>query len=508
MKHAQNIKSKALFLLIIFNTNVAIGSIEIKQDWGEGTANFSNAHPLNNGNGKYDHWQSIGRVKINNGLTCSGTLIDTRSTTDEQDGPAYVLTSGHCTNLNDDKVLENVDTTGQVIFNYFQDTIESSKPYQVIRINWSTIRGQDISILQLDQTIGQLISDGVRPLKLASKLPVEDDVLIVGAPQSSHVQRIACPREESTSVIEGSWAWHEQIVSRCLDVVGGISGSPLLGRYNNEILAVVGTTTWGSGQSVCFRGSPCEVVEGQVNKKPGTNYATQATGLLECFDGGQFNRQNTACPLGPAFTFATMLPTDLHIKLERDSSGQVIPWLWTQTFEVDRPFYRYKFTRTLEECAVTSGYSEAFKSNTSGHNEWRRELRDGAGMYLLCIIGQDQKSVAPGPFDARNAKIHWRWMMEEPNEFIPVYSINGPYESFFYVIRAYPATPYLDAYKYQYKAGPSGETDCLDEQEYKEVPGSIGTFVVNVEGGPMKVCLKTEDMAGNPSPVAEFQLPE
>lgn len=510
MKYPKNNKCTLLLIFALASTSTsATGSMENNTDWGEGTANFSNAQLLNNGKGLYDHWQSIGRVVTDYGMTCSGTLIDTRQTAEELDTPAYVLTSGHCTNLNPNKVLENVDTTGQVIFNYFQDTIETSKPYQVIRINWSTIRGQDISILQLDQTIGQLISDGVRPLKLASKLPAEDDVLIVGAPQSSHVQRMACPQEKSASIIEGLWAWHDQIVSRCLDVVSGISGSPLLGRYNNEILAVIGTTTRGSGQSRCSSGAPCEVVEGLVNKKPDTNYATQAIGLLECFDEGQFDRQNTACPLGPAFTFATTALANWHIKLERDSSGQVIPWLWTQTFEVDRPFYRYKFTRTLEECAVTSGYSEALKSNTNGQNEWRQELRDGAGMYLLCIMGQDQKSVVPGPLDARNARIHWRWMMEEPNEVIPVYSFwQNPNTPFIYAIRAFPINPYLDAYKYQYKAGPSGETDCLDERGYKEVQPSIGVFEVNVKGGPMKVCLKTEDLAGNPSPVAEFQLPE
>jgi hypothetical protein len=504
MKHAQNIKSKALFLLIIFNTNVAIGSIEIKQDWGEGTANFSNAQPLNNSNGQYDHWQSIGRVKINNGLTCSGALIDTRSTTDEQDGPAYVLTSGHCANLNPNTVLENVDTTGQVTFNYFQDTEGDAKSYAVTKINWSTIRGQDITIVQLDRTIGQLINDGVFPLKPATHLPAETDVLIVGAPQNAYIQRIACPREDQAGIIENQWAWQDQMSNRCLDVVGGISGSPVLGRYTNEIFAIVGTSTRGSGKSRCKRDAPCEVADGQVSKKADTNYATQAIGLLECFSEGQFARMNVACPLGPAFTFTEDEPTDLYIKVERDQSGQVIPWLWSQTFSVDRDFYRYKYTRTLEECVATENYSAPVASNSGDKDNLRRELRDGAGMYLLCIIGQDQKAATPGQWDGRNAKIYWRWMLEGPSELPPEYSITL-FKDDPYVIKPITVSPDL-AGKYQYKTGPQVETDCLDQRSYENVTG--GLFVVSVKEGPMKVCLKTEDLAGNPSSVVDFQLPE
>jgi V8-like Glu-specific endopeptidase len=509
MKYPPNNKTLSFVLFALATTcTSAAWALANKQDWGEGIPDFSSAQPLNNDNGKYDHWQSIGRVKTDNGMTCSGALIDTRHTVDAQDGPAYVMTSGHCTNLNPNLVVEDAATSGQVIFNFFQDTSEYAKSYPVIRINWSTIRGQDISILQLDRTIGQLISDGVQPLKLASRLPAEKDILIVGAPIEGHIQRMACPQENSTGLIEGPWAWQEQVSNRCLDVVSGISGSPVLGRYNNEILAVVGTTTRGSGQSRCSSGAPCEVLDGNVSKQANTNYATPSIGMQACFNEGHFDRHNAACPLGPAFTFAATQPTDWHVKLERDPSGQVVPWLWVQRFAVDRPYYRYKFTRTLNECAVSGGYSEAFASDGSGQNEWRRELRDGAGMYLLCIKGQEEKFAAPGQWDARNARIYWRWMMEGPNPLAPVYSVsqnqNAPFS---YLIRAFPVSPDLDAYKYQYKTG-SELTDCLDGQHYKNVHPSIGIFEVSVESGPIKVCLKTEDLAGNPSPVIDFRLPE
>ncbi|MHC8382716.1 trypsin-like serine peptidase [Pseudomonas sp. LB3P14] len=481
----------------------------IDRDWGEGVENFTPAQLLSNASGRYDHWQSIGRVEIANGMTCSGALIDTRQATDEQDSPAYVLTSGHCANLNPNVVVEDAVATGRVIFNFFQDTSEHTKSYPVSRINWSTIRGQDISIIQLDRTISQLISDGIQPLEIATHLPTNVDLLIVGAPQQRHIQRMACPREHSTGVVENPWSWLNQISNRCQDVVSGISGSPLLGRYNNEIIAVVGTTTQGSGQARCSQGAPCEVVDGQVSKKLNTNYATPAIGLLACFNKGHFDRLNGSCTLGPNFTFAATPPTNTFIKLERDPSGQVIPWLWIQPFAVNRPYYQYKFTRTLDECGASGGYSEAIVSNTSGENELRRELHDGAGMYLLCVMGQDQKIGAPGQWDARNARIYWRWMMEGPNKLAPIFSINqSPHDPSLYEVRAFPVSPDLDAYSYQYKVGSSENTDCLDAQDYVKLQPSIGIFEVDVKNGPMKVCLKTKDLAGNPSPISDFRLPE
>ncbi|SEM69325.1 hypothetical protein SAMN04487857_10483 [Pseudomonas sp. ok272] len=173
----------ALLFTGLMNTAPAASTLIGKQqDWGEGTPNFSPAQPLSNREGRYDHWRSIGRVSLQQGLTCSGTLIDTRYAPNGLDGPAYVLTSGHCNNLNPDIVLENVAAKGSVSFNYFFDTAEHTQSYFITNINWSTIRGQDISVVELDNTLGQLLNDGITPLKLASlPLPQGRDTLIVGA---------------------------------------------------------------------------------------------------------------------------------------------------------------------------------------------------------------------------------------------------------------------------------------------------------------------------------------
>jgi hypothetical protein len=303
------------------------------------------------------------------------------------------------------------------------------------------------------------------------------------------------------------WAWQDQISNRCLDVVSGISGSPVLDRYTNEVVAVVGTTTRGSGHSRCSSGAPCEVINGAISKATDTNYATQAIGILECFTAGQFNRKNGICSLGPAFTFDSSIPEQSHIKLERDDAGAVVPWQWTELFSIDRPYYRYKYTRTLADCGTLNGYSDPIASIEGRKNELSQKVESGAGMYLMCIMGQDDKVSVPGQWDARNARVYWRWMMEGPNKLAPIYAITQ-IDEVTYAIRAFPVSPDLNAYQYKYKAGPPNQTNCLDDADYRPVQGSIGVFEVSVENGQVVVCLKTNDLAGNPSPVADFKLPE
>lgn len=139
-----------------------------RYDWGEGTANFAPAERLANASGNYAHWQAIGRVEVEGGMTCSGTLIDTREPGTVSQ-PAYVLTSGHCTHpeIANNEIIVNQPAKGRVTFNYFFDTQPQSHSYSVSRIVWSTLRGQDLSIVELQQPLEQLIRDGIQPLKLA-----------------------------------------------------------------------------------------------------------------------------------------------------------------------------------------------------------------------------------------------------------------------------------------------------------------------------------------------------
>jgi V8-like Glu-specific endopeptidase len=479
----------------------------VDHDWGEGTPNFAPAQPLNNGGGQYAHWQSIGRVNVEGGATCTGTLIDTRAANDDRSGPAYVLTSGHCAKGDSNRYIENAPASGLVTFNFFQDTQALQRPYPIVRIAWSTMRGHDIAILELDRSLGQLMNDGITPLKLASHPPVPgSDLLIVGAPVDGYLQRAACPQEHQADVFEASWTWPNQLSNRCQDVKAGVSGSPLLTRYSTEIVAVIGTTTRDSGRSRCSRNAPCEVSNGLAIKRMDTNYATPTNDLAPCFSAGRFDPRSGDCMLGPATNFEPQFG-ESYLRMVRNEQGEFIPLWWEQFFAVDQPFYRVKYTRTLADCRIDEGYGAVQSSHESGSDSSRHELRDGPGFYFMCIVGQRYKAGPAGRWDARNAKIYWRWALAEPTNTAPVYRLFESAENEF-TVQPFGVTPDLDVSQYEYKSGPLNAVNCLEPEGYQTVRPPLLEFQVSIADGPKKVCLKGKDMAGNPSPEVDFQLPE
>jgi len=480
-----------------------------RYDWGEGTVNFAPAQRLANANGQYAHWQAIGRVEVEGGMTCSGTLIDTRGS-GTLSHPAYVLTSGHCTHpeVGNNEIVVNEPAKGRVTFNYFFDTQPQNRSYAVNRIAWSTLRGQDISIIELAPSLEQLVRDGIEPLKLADEpLATEENILITGAPIDGFIQRMACRQEHPASVIEGPWRWIGQSSNRCLGVVSGLSGSPVLARYTNEIVGVLGTTTHGSGRNRCKEGAPCEVVAGQVDKRIDTNYASTTQGLGACFTKGQFDPRPGECPLGAAWSFPRASQDSDYIKVERDEHGQILPWQWVQNFSVSAPFYRYRYTRTLDECQSLAGYSQIQTARPDSENELSHELKEGAGLYFFCLIGQQRPTDAPKQSEGKTASVYWRWLLEAPAPLAPTYKVewvNGDD----YDIRVFPALPDLDPFRFQYKSGQPEHIDCHDERGFQRVSGSTGVFHVSLANGRQSICLKGADLVGNPGPVINFLIPQ
>ena len=492
-------------LFIFYGKGAHAASVSV--DWGEGTPNLSPAEQLSNANEGYTHWEAIGRVEVAGGMTCTGALIDT-SDSGRVSSPAYVLTSGHCTDpqLSNEFIL-NQPATGTVTFNFFHDTVQRQKTYSVSTINWSTLRGHDISIIQLDLSLDQLIADGIKPLKMATHaLTQGTDTLIVGAPVNGFVQRMACEQDHQAAILEGPWRWVDQTSNRCLDVVNGISGSPVLGRYTNEIVGVLGTTTRGSGQHTCSTGAPCEVNEGEVNKRPETNYASPAQGLGNCFDEGNFNHAQARCPLGPTWSFPLSTEAHDYEKVQRDTNGDIIPWKWVQRMSLKAPYYRYQYSRNLADCASMGKYGQVYASKPEGENQLEKELQEGAGLYFFCVTGQQRPTDVPGERDAPNAIVYWRWLMEAPAPLSPMYKADliGVSD---YDVRAFPVRPYLDPNQYRYKTGSVQSVDCDGEDGFQSVSPQTGVFHVSTAEGQQKVCLKGGDAAGNSGPTIDFLLP-
>ena len=128
----------------------ALHCVTAAADFGDGQENLSPSRVLANQDGRFDHFKGIGRIRSDESRTCSAVLIDTRTSNSSNTAPAYVLTSGHCLQRpHDGVIITDQPVNGTVTFNYFADTIDQQQPYALSRINWSSMQGVDLAIVEL-----------------------------------------------------------------------------------------------------------------------------------------------------------------------------------------------------------------------------------------------------------------------------------------------------------------------------------------------------------------------
>jgi hypothetical protein len=184
-----------------------------------------------------------------------------------------------------------------------------------------------------------------------------------------------------------------------------------------------------------------------------------------------------------------------------------VPWHWLQTFALSAPYYRYRYTRTLDECQSLAGYSQVQTARPGSENQLSHELKEGAGLYFLCLIGQQRPTDVPKQSDGKTPSIYWRWLLEAPAPLAPAYKIEWVGDDD-YDVRVFPVSPDLDPFQFQYKSGQPGSINCNDGLGFQRVSPSTGVFHVSVANGRQNVCLKGADLAGNPGPVLNFLIPE
>lgn len=125
---------------------------------------------LSNQMGESTQWSGVGKIVIDGKPQCTASLIVTRSTDDEGSGPAYILTAGHCALHRADNTFADVPfkgDKGKIVFNYFSDTPSQFKTYKIKRVRWSTMRGSDLAILELDASLADLIKEGIEPFRIS-----------------------------------------------------------------------------------------------------------------------------------------------------------------------------------------------------------------------------------------------------------------------------------------------------------------------------------------------------
>ncbi|TDK55125.1 trypsin-like serine peptidase [Pseudomonas moraviensis] len=352
---------------------------------------------LSNAEDTYGHWNGIGKIIQNDRPYCTAFLLDTRSTDNATVGPAYILTNAHCTSVRVGTAT-NIPYQGQIQFNYFHDTLENGKRYDISKINWASFASTDIAIMELDASLGTLLKDGVTPLKLASAaVDSLTQVNVVGAPVSAPgLQLSACTQEAGnqtlTKYLNVHVDYHKQ---NCKGIEPGSSGSPVLDASSGELLGISSGTTYGiSSDDLCFWHGLCDdnkksAIPNQASQSFPINY------LADCFNNGNFDPGASNCQLSPHFNFQfgskSRAISDISLHKRPVEHGDPTP-AWDIDFSMNTRWYRFKTVRDAEACYSPNNYSPPISTiNARVESEIGRE----AGMYYLCVTGADTAEGQP-----------------------------------------------------------------------------------------------------------------
>ena len=239
---------------------------------------------------------------------CTAFFVDTQGS---EQAPAYAVTNGHCydgsTFPSPQEILINQPSTLVFQLNYFKDGIKRVRSVRVQRIAYATMKGTDITVLQLDTSFKQLVKEGFTPLKIEQvPAPVGEPVEIIGIPLSgmepsrSFLHRAVCEVGQSVNVREDVYQWEKSIRNRC-SLVGGMSGSPVVSLQSNRVVAIAntGVDDKALSQPECSLNRPCEISrDGRVTTWAQENYAQRVSDIPSCFDRrGIFNLNLPSCHL-------------------------------------------------------------------------------------------------------------------------------------------------------------------------------------------------------------------
>lgn len=440
------------------------GCFAAPHDYGEGVANLLPAITLDSSKGLRDHWQGIGRLTTD--TVCTATLLDTLEATGVQRPPAYVLTAGHCINLSNGKIMQNQPIKGSMTFNYFSDP-EKFKTYALKAVKWRSMQGVDMAIVELDVSLSTLIESGIRPLKLSSSTPaVNTEVLVVGAPQYETLEMAACTLQSAPDIIEGEWVWRNNFMTRCQSIKGGVSGAPLLDRYTNHIIGVVGTGNASPPLAPCHLHEPCIPTENGYSAIEGNLYGSLTPHLRSCFRSG-FLFENH-CELYPAFNVETdKRPSAKYKRIKISKSGVATTPTWDYRFSIDTAYYRHKTVREAKHCESPLHYSAATSSNNTVINS---KISSRTGRYFLCLIGTDSVAKELSPGLLRNALSLPVVLLEDEVVALPDFSLRNDADH--RRITAGGASVW-----YSYKVGPSNTTDCQNSEGFSAKSRTLDVFV-------------------------------
>lgn len=253
-------------------------------------------------------YNGIGILEKENEGFCTAFLINTGG---DSNAPAYAVTNGHCS------IIPNFPEAAEIItnkssdmvfkLNYFVNNKSNVRLVDVRQIVYATMKGTDITVLELNTTFKQLVKEGFTPLTIDSApASFGESVQVVGVPGNGvqpslrYLHKAVCETGQSVNLNEDVYQWKNSVRHRC-STVGGMSGSPMISLNTNKVVAIVNTGVDDEAltQPECSWNRPCEISgNGSISTLPQENYAQRVNAIPSCFDHrGIFNLNIVSCSL-------------------------------------------------------------------------------------------------------------------------------------------------------------------------------------------------------------------
>ncbi len=464
-----------------------------------GTVVESQSVLLKNDAGELDNLKGIGRFV---GLTtCSASLIDL----DRGLGaPAYILAAGRCVQprLANEVYLNGPVGDMHVIFNFFANSKGEQINIAAKNIAYSTMKGRDLAIVELDGTLGDLIEKGVAPLPIRDVVVNVDEplaVTMIGAPavgfppEESYLRMEKCVLSGPVDLVEGQLFTYSGYRTDCKDNFSGSAGSPILIGEDFEIIGINSTSTV-TGIHPCSLGAPCEIAEQTTLMRENTSYATPLSGLASCFSQeGWFDLSLENCPLddGRQLRLANTLSPVVQ-SFHNTADGESEALRWNTVVAGDFTYYRYKSGLIGKtDCMIEEGYSDVFQLEEGAAID--EQIPEEEGIDILCVIGGDSESITE--------KEKWQKpkfstavivrVDNTPPELDPIVVFVHDKESISIQFHSNP--PELSYY--EYKVGSLNETECQDLTDYNLSPPE--PLQILKDQLQYKLCVIAVDAAGN-----------
>ena len=446
--------------------------------------------------GANDNFAAVARLRA--AYTCTGTLIDPAGR-GSPDAKAWLLTAGHCISLDPYGVIRNLPLTAQVQFNYFIDTPDRLVTVRSRAVGWSTMKGVDIALIELEPNLGDLQALGIRPLRLAATVPdAGSAVFWTGIPQSPIPPELQflrlgrCTLGARVRLLEGSWIWNNELSNDCPDLYAGASGSPLFDRASGDVIGAIGTGTLLNLERGpdydCQTDRPCVQRTGGPVMQKNTSYASSVQAMDRCFD--QANVLDVELPGCPLDSGVQLTIQSTPYEVQPLVEGK--PASWGATLTGTQRYYAYKhFPAGEGDCADLGGYSAPILRDAVPVITDPVGIADG--YYYLCVIAGDTASFDSSWQQPSHASIRFKRLDSLP----PLVGVD------------YQIQPLLNAYELDnltggegtsdliglLKRGPLASTDCFDPLDYR-IQVSIPQIVRTSEF-PTRICWKLMDRAGN-----------